>query len=425
MDLNPYKFEASWTAWEFAYHVLYREANLIILSMAWLTREDARSFSRTPKEPDMETLSYWLSRLEPIIRSEGEDEIICVFANRTGSEEEAVYAGTSAVLGIQEGEVKVYGILGRGENKLLIVDTSDRPKYSLICDPKRTKTAFESKPSEAGSPVPSPRSSINSGSKQSFDSGISISTSKTSADPITTEFPPIDNLCFTPTSPADDPFIQPYFGDTLTVDVPTIESKPEVEYSRRPTPVPVPLSPRFYRPSSPKSRNCSRSRGPAMDDSPLSGSILTEEVKPTTEVRKTLEEARKTLANFRASRAEEWASDIDFDFQDVSDVEETKSDIKEAGESHTDVRDTFPGVSESSEIRESRLEMKASPVDFEFHTPPKKSVSAGPISHLPPPDSHAFPLETICPSQFESSFTRNSLGPRSRHISPRPRSTVW
>jgi protein N-terminal amidase len=45
----------------------------------------------------METLSYWLSRIEPLIRAETEGEIIVVFANRTGTEEEAVYAGTSAV----------------------------------------------------------------------------------------------------------------------------------------------------------------------------------------------------------------------------------------------------------------------------------------------------------------------------------------
>jgi len=111
--------------------------------MAWLTREDARSFSRTPKEPDMETLSYWLSRLEPLIREEGEEEIICVFANRTGSEDEAVYAGTSAVIGIQAGEVKVYGILGRGDRDLLVVDTSERPKFQLICDPKNKPRVSE------------------------------------------------------------------------------------------------------------------------------------------------------------------------------------------------------------------------------------------------------------------------------------------
>ena len=125
---SPYKFEAPWSAWEFAYHILHRQTNLAVLSMAWLTREDARSYSRSPKDPDMETLAYWVARLEPLIRAEGEDEIIVIFANRCGVEGEAVFSGTSAVLGIQHGEVKLYGVLGRGEKELLIVDTSKRPQ---------------------------------------------------------------------------------------------------------------------------------------------------------------------------------------------------------------------------------------------------------------------------------------------------------
>ena len=72
----------------------------------------------------METLSYWLARMEPLIRAESDDEIIVVLANRCGTEDDAVYAGTSAVLGIQSGEVKVYGILGRGEQ-------NSSPKPSL------------------------------------------------------------------------------------------------------------------------------------------------------------------------------------------------------------------------------------------------------------------------------------------------------
>ncbi|XMA12321.1 hypothetical protein WAI453_005112 [Rhynchosporium graminicola] len=164
MDLNPYKFESPWNAWEFSCHVLCKEANLVILSMAWLTREDARSFSRTPKEPDMETLSYWLARLEPLIRAEGDDEIIVVLANRCGFEDDAVYAGTSAILGIQSGEVKVYGILGRGERELLVVDTTQSPQAKLISQPSAAaserqsievnQSANHKLPSEVTQPIP-------------------------------------------------------------------------------------------------------------------------------------------------------------------------------------------------------------------------------------------------------------------------------
>ncbi|ETS03583.1 hypothetical protein M419DRAFT_136697 [Trichoderma reesei RUT C-30] len=132
---DPYKFEAPWHAFEFAFHVLEVESNLVIVSMAWMTREDRRHFSRMPNEPDMNTLTYWVTRLEPLIRSNNEDEIIVVFCNRTGTEDEATYAGTSAVIGIQEGEVKVYGLLGRGEKELLVVDTTNPPYAKMVYRP--------------------------------------------------------------------------------------------------------------------------------------------------------------------------------------------------------------------------------------------------------------------------------------------------
>ncbi|UKZ47559.1 hypothetical protein TrVGV298_001782, partial [Trichoderma virens] len=132
---DPYKFEAPWHAFEFAFHVLEVESNLVIVSMAWMTREDRRHFSRMPNEPDMSTLTYWVTRLEPIIRSNNDDEIIVVFCNRTGIEDEATYAGTSAVIGIQEGEVKVYGLLGRGEKELLVVDTTNPPYAKMVYRP--------------------------------------------------------------------------------------------------------------------------------------------------------------------------------------------------------------------------------------------------------------------------------------------------
>lgn len=138
---SPYKFEAPWNAWEFAYHILHRQANLVVVSMAWLTREDAHSYSQTPMDPDMETLSYWVTRLEPLIRREDKGEIIVVFANRTGIEGDAIYAGTSAVLGIEAGEVKLYGILGRGEQGLLVVDTSKMPQAKLVYETNTTDSS--------------------------------------------------------------------------------------------------------------------------------------------------------------------------------------------------------------------------------------------------------------------------------------------
>jgi len=91
-----------------------------------------RSDSRSPEDPDLCTLSEWLARLEPIIRDDTKDETICVFANRVETEGDTVFAGTSAVLGLRNGEVHVYGMLGKGEEGLLIADISQRAKRYII-----------------------------------------------------------------------------------------------------------------------------------------------------------------------------------------------------------------------------------------------------------------------------------------------------
>jgi hypothetical protein len=122
-------------AWEFAYHILHKQANLVILLMAWLTPQHLSVYSAKSKEPDMDILAYWIARLEPLVRAEDEGEIIVVLTNRCGTEGEAIYAGTSCVLGIEDGEVKVYGVLGRGNRDLLVVDTSEPPQYNLVAKP--------------------------------------------------------------------------------------------------------------------------------------------------------------------------------------------------------------------------------------------------------------------------------------------------
>ncbi|KAK4100097.1 hypothetical protein N658DRAFT_138846 [Parathielavia hyrcaniae] len=130
-DLNPYKLEAPWDAFEFGFHILKAQANLVIMTMAWQTHQDPAVFNQAPQEPDLETLVYWVQRLEPLIRADKEEEVIVVFCNRTGAEEEATYTGTSAVLGVIRGDVFVYGVLGRGVNQLLIVDTDQPPRSKL------------------------------------------------------------------------------------------------------------------------------------------------------------------------------------------------------------------------------------------------------------------------------------------------------
>ena len=47
---SPYKFEAPWHAFEFGFHIIEMQANLVIINMAWLTRDEVRVFSRMPQE---------------------------------------------------------------------------------------------------------------------------------------------------------------------------------------------------------------------------------------------------------------------------------------------------------------------------------------------------------------------------------------
>lgn len=282
--------------------------------MAWRTRENARAFSRTPKEPDMDTLAYWLMRLEPLIRIEGEDEIIVVFANRTGNEDDATYAGTSAVLGIQSGEVHVYGVLGRGERELLMVDTSIRPKMKLVCQPARarvpqaaTKLAVDTRLSAS--------SDSTTDSDNSLASNASMATSHTSL--ASADAPPLTPCSF---SPMDDPlerfpleevpYAQDDFPIKLVTDMPPPPPPPPAPSERFPTPTPVPSV--YSRPSSPKSRNCSRSRGADVDmvDSPvlgrMLGNILTDEerLRESSILNGTVEDDRQSRADQYFNRDE-------------------------------------------------------------------------------------------------------------------------
>lgn len=112
-------------------HIVESMANVVIITMAWETEEEPRKFSRCPQEPDMDSLTCWVQRLEPLIKTQSGDEVIVIFCNRSGSESGQAFAGTSAVLGIKDGEVSVYGLLGRGVKDVLMVDTNHPPIAKL------------------------------------------------------------------------------------------------------------------------------------------------------------------------------------------------------------------------------------------------------------------------------------------------------
>lgn len=128
---SSYKFEAEWDKYEFARHAVGADADVIILSMAWNTLCDRAEFFQESGEPDMDSLSYWLARLQPVLHNKPGKEVIVIFANRSGFEDTATYVGTSAVLGIKDGDISLYGMLGRDDERLLVVDTRLPPQARL------------------------------------------------------------------------------------------------------------------------------------------------------------------------------------------------------------------------------------------------------------------------------------------------------
>lgn len=144
MDINPYKFEAPWDAYELATHVKESKAKVVVLSMAWLTTLDERIVTLMKDMPDMDTFKYWIMRFWPLLDCDAESQemTILVFANRCGIErgpapgiDDAIYAGSSCVVGIRprksdEGmyaEIYLWDGLGAAEEGVLYVDTEKEP----------------------------------------------------------------------------------------------------------------------------------------------------------------------------------------------------------------------------------------------------------------------------------------------------------
>ncbi|EON66004.1 hypothetical protein W97_05247 [Coniosporium apollinis CBS 100218] len=131
MDLNNYKFLAPFELKEFANAALLHGSKYVCLSMAWLSALQLEELREQPREPDGATLNYWLTRLDPLIRSNRRDPFYVILANRTGVEGIIGYAGTSCVMRIHEGRVAIFDMMGRAEEGLLHVDTAGRPKYFM------------------------------------------------------------------------------------------------------------------------------------------------------------------------------------------------------------------------------------------------------------------------------------------------------
>lgn len=138
MDINPYKFVADWNDYEFATAALKSESPLVCVSMAWLCTLSPEELMRQPREADFATVAYWVERFQPLvekaIREEAEGQgnpVYVVLANRCGMEKSVCYAGSTTVLKIDGTGVSLYETLGKAEERCLVVDLDERPKFQV------------------------------------------------------------------------------------------------------------------------------------------------------------------------------------------------------------------------------------------------------------------------------------------------------
>ncbi|KAF2651385.1 carbon-nitrogen hydrolase [Lophiostoma macrostomum CBS 122681] len=138
MDINPYRFLAPWDAYEFANTALSTSSNLICVSMAWLCTLTPDELVQNPQQADFATVAYWVERFQPIVAASqkeagaGEGKpVYVVLANRCGTEKGVCYAGSSTVLKIEKGGVSLFETAGKSEERCLVVDLKERPKFQV------------------------------------------------------------------------------------------------------------------------------------------------------------------------------------------------------------------------------------------------------------------------------------------------------
>ena len=158
MDINPYKFEAPWTAYEFANHARESRARVVILSMAWLTHLSFEDLAEQAMAPDTNTVAYWVERLRPLMdgATGAEHEVIIVCANRVGTEGtcprigDVKYAGSSCVMSLKKGqEVRIWDIFGRAQEGLLLVDTQGPAGFTIAERPESKESVSTATPALA------------------------------------------------------------------------------------------------------------------------------------------------------------------------------------------------------------------------------------------------------------------------------------
>lgn len=131
MDINPYRFTSPWAAYEFASLALSSATPIICISMAWLCHLTPTELMENPTQPDVATVAYWVERFQPLVEAKGDKPVYVILANRCGMEKGVCYAGSSTVLRIEKGVVSLFETAGKSEEKCLVVDLTERPKFQV------------------------------------------------------------------------------------------------------------------------------------------------------------------------------------------------------------------------------------------------------------------------------------------------------
>ncbi|KAK9331490.1 carbon-nitrogen hydrolase [Lipomyces starkeyi] len=140
MDLNPEKFEAPFTKFEFGNFAVTNKADVIIMPMAWLAfgqaesnnAKDAADVQDIEDEPDWRTVHYWARRLTPVVSQYAQGEqrktsnTVFVASNRCGIEDGKItYAGSSCVLQFcNDASVQLIATLPKKSEGVLITDVN-------------------------------------------------------------------------------------------------------------------------------------------------------------------------------------------------------------------------------------------------------------------------------------------------------------
>ncbi|KAI3626702.1 hypothetical protein GLX27_001639 [Malassezia furfur] len=132
MDLNPYLLDSDFEKYELAHYCDKNQIDLLVLPMNWLLPEEEHEPYRADpslNQPSVATINYWVARCIPLwVPGMGEPgheghRTTLIAANRTGSEKDTIFAGSSSVISFRAGDqANLLGAAGCRDDAVLTVE---------------------------------------------------------------------------------------------------------------------------------------------------------------------------------------------------------------------------------------------------------------------------------------------------------------